>query len=105
MQAVFRAIAEPTRREILGLLAAKEMTIGEVAGHFDSTRPAVAKHLKILKESGLIRVETRGRERINTLNAAPLKDVADWLAFFDRYWDQKLGKLKQALEAEDDGDN
>jgi DNA-binding transcriptional ArsR family regulator len=105
MQTVFRAISDPTRRQILGLLADQAMTIGEVTGHFDMTRPAIAKHLHILEEGDLIRVEVRGRERLNHLNPEPLKNVADWIAIFDRFWDEKLENLKNTLEQNDDGQN
>lgn len=105
MQTVFRAISDPTRRQILGLLADQPMTIGEVTEHFDMTRPAIAKHLHILEEGDLIRVEVRGRERLNHFNPDPLKNVADWVAIFDRFWDAKLDNLKNALEQDDDGKN
>ncbi|WP_420433482.1 metalloregulator ArsR/SmtB family transcription factor [Hyphobacterium sp.] len=103
MQNVFRAISDPTRREILGLLAEREMSIGEVSERFAISRPAIAKHLAILRDGNLIRVEARGRERMNRLNAAPLKDVAAWLSVFDRFWDDRLDKLKSTLEQDDDG--
>lgn len=105
MQTVFRAISDPTRRQILGLLADQAMTIGEVTGHFDMTRPAIAKHLHILEEGDLIRVEVRGRERLNHLNPEPLKNVADWIAIFDRFWDEKLENLKNTLEQNDGSQN
>jgi len=105
MQTVFRAISDPTRRQILGLLADQAMTIGEVTDHFDVTRPAIAKHLHILEEGNLIRVEVRGRERLNHLNPDPLKNVSDWIAIFDRFWDEKLENLKNALERDDDSEN
>ncbi len=98
MQTVFRAISDPTRRAIIGMLADQAMSVGEVANHFDMTRPAVAKHLKILGEGGLIQVEVRGRERINRLNPAPLQSIADWVSVFDRFWDERLAKLKEEVE-------
>ncbi|MAC39552.1 MAG: transcriptional regulator [Oceanicaulis sp.] len=97
---IFRAIADPTRREILALLSEGAMTVGDVADRFDMTRPAVAKHLKVLSDGGLISVEARGRERFNRLNAAPLKQVADWVSRFDAFWDDKLNKLKEEVEKE-----
>jgi len=105
MQTVFRAISDPTRRQILGLLSEKAMTIGEVTDRFDMTRPAIAKHLHVLEEGNLIRVETRGRERLNHFNPDPLKNVADWIAIFDRFWDAKLDNLKHVLEQDDDNEN
>lgn len=96
--AVFRALADPTRREILGLLAEREMSVGEVAARFEMTRPAVAKHLGILGEGDLIRVERRGRTRINTINPRPLRAVHDWLEIFDRFWDDALTRLAEEVE-------
>lgn len=101
-QAVFRAIADPTRREIMAMLATNEMTVNEVASRFEMTRPAVAKHLGVLRDGGLISVEARGRERVNRLAPDGLKTVADWLEFYSRFWDDKLDKLKAAVEGDDD---
>lgn len=97
-QPVFRALADPTRRAILSMLAAGPRPIGDIAAEFDMTRPAVAKHLAVLREGDLIRVEAKGRERINHLNPAPLKSAAEWLSWFDRFWDEKLADLKAIVE-------
>jgi DNA-binding transcriptional ArsR family regulator len=94
----FRALADPTRREILNILATGPKTIREVALHFDITRPAVKKHLSILQEGQLITVETRGRERINSLSDAGFRPVLDWLSFFDGYWNDRLASLKSTIE-------
>ena len=102
LQPVFRALADPTRRRILRDLARAPASIADVAARFEISRPAVAKHLAVLREGGLIGVETHGRERINTLNAKGLKDAADWLAFFDAFWDERLEKLKQEVEKDYD---
>ena len=99
-QPVFRALADPTRRAIIAMLAEGARPIGEIAAAFEMTRPAVAKHLAILKEGGLITVEIKGRERINRLNPAALKSAADWLNYFDRFWDHRLEQLKQAVEGD-----
>jgi len=98
VQTVFRALADPTRREIISMLAAGPRPIAEIAAEFDMTRPAVAKHLAILKEGGVIAVQQQGRERINRLNPDALKSAADWLNHFDRFWDEKLAKLKEVVE-------
>ena len=97
-QPVFRALADPTRRAIIAMLAEGERPIADIAAAFEMSRPAVAKHLAILKEGGVIRVEKKGRERINRLNPAALKSAADWLNYFDRFWGDRLEKLKQAVE-------
>lgn len=97
---VFRALADPTRRDILCLLGQGEMTVGEVADHFEMSRPAVAKHLRVLGEGGLVVSERRGRKRINRLDPRPLNEVRRWLDFFDRFWDQRLANLKREIENE-----
>ena len=75
-QPVFRALADPTRRAILSMLADGERPIADIAAAFEMTRPAIAKHLAILKEGELISVEAQGRERINRLNPAALKTAS-----------------------------
>ncbi len=97
-QAVFRALADPTRREIVSMLADGSRPIAEIAAQFEMTRPAVAKHLAILREGGLVSVEEKGRERINSLNPRALKSAADWINHFDRFWDERLAKLKSLVE-------
>lgn len=100
LQGAFRALADPTRREIVVMLAAGDRSIAEVAGEFSLTRAAIKKHLTVLAEGGLITVERRGREAVNRLNPSTLKDVADWLSYFDRFWDDKLAALQEAITAE-----
>lgn len=94
----FRALADPTRRSILRLLAEDDMTIAEVAGHFRMTRAAVKKHLSILSDGDLIRVETVGRTRVNALHPDGLKRVAGWFGYFDAFWDERLARLKSEIE-------
>ncbi|GAB5448231.1 ArsR/SmtB family transcription factor [Gymnodinialimonas sp.] len=98
--ATFRALADPTRRDILGLLSAQHLSIGEVAEHFDMTRPAIKKHLRVLEEGHLITVTAKGRERINAINPDGFRAVESWLSFFDRFWDDRLSALKTAVEKE-----
>jgi DNA-binding transcriptional ArsR family regulator len=97
-QAAFRALADPTRRQILKHLSEEELPIGDLVDRFDITRAAVKKHLTILEEGNLISVHAQGRERINRLEPQNLRAVTDWLDYFSRFWDGKLGKLKQAIE-------
>ncbi len=94
----FRALADPTRRNILELLATEDMTIAEVAENFEMTRAAVKKHLTILNEGGLISVQVDGRTRRNTLNADGLRRLFDWFSYFDAFWDSRLDKLKSEIE-------
>lgn len=95
---VFQAIADPTRREVLRLLAEKERPISEITANFEMTRTAVAKHLFILSEAGLVRGEKVGREKRFRLEPAPLEDIQDWLGYFDQFWDNKLSILKHMAE-------
>jgi DNA-binding transcriptional ArsR family regulator len=97
-QSAFRALSDPTRRDILRLLATQDMTIAEVTDQFDITRPAVKKHLTILQEGNLIQVQAKGRERVNSLNPAGMAPVLDWLEYFNTFWDDRLGTLKTIIE-------
>ncbi len=105
VQDSFRALADPTRRMILMHLSSKDMTIGELTDHFDMTRAAVKKHLNILENGRLISVHSSGRERINRLEPMGLKSVSDWLNYFDRFWDERLNNLKNAIDAEQGKDD
>ncbi len=97
-QNAFRALADPTRRDIVQMLAAQDMTIGQLTDRFDMTRAAVKKHLTVLSDGGLITVEAKGRERINRLEPQGIAPVLDWLSYFDRFWDDRLADLKKAIE-------
>ncbi len=97
-QLCFRALADPTRREILSLLTRNDLTIADVAAKFDITRTAVKKHLTILDEGGLITSETQGRSRLNRFNPAGLQPAVSWFSSFDAFWDDRLNSLKTAIE-------
>ncbi|MBU2992754.1 metalloregulator ArsR/SmtB family transcription factor [Octadecabacter sp. 1_MG-2023] len=97
-QPLFRALADPTRRDILLMLRTEDMTIAQVAENFDMTRAAVKKHLTVLSDGGLITVRAEGREKINTLNPNAFAPIKDWLSYFDAFWDDRLGDLKSAIE-------
>lgn len=99
-QGAFRALSDPTRREILAHLSTRNMTIAEVSKEFEITRGAIKKHLTILEEGHLISVHTSGRERINKLDPKGLKSASQWLSTFSQFWDDKLGALKTAVENE-----
>jgi DNA-binding transcriptional ArsR family regulator len=91
------ALADPTRRAILARLARGESSVGELARPFDITLPAISKHLKVLERAGLI---ARGREaqrRPCRLEAAPLREVSDWVADYRSFWEQRLDRLEQYL--------
>ena len=98
----FRALSDPTRRAILIHLSQHDMSIGDVVAEFDVTRGAIKKHLLILEQGDLISVRTQGRERINHLELHGMKAVRDWFAYFDQFWDERLGALKQAIENKKD---
>ena len=100
-QLAVRALADPTRRDILCLLADQDMTIAEVSDRFDMTRAAVKKHLTVLAEGDLIVVSPRGRERVNRFNPAGFAPVRDWIGFFDRFWDDRLTALKDTIDNKD----
>ena len=99
MQGIFTAIADPHRRRMLDYLAASDLTAGQVAAKFEISRPAVASHLRVLEENDLIVVTKRGRERIHRLNPGPLLTVRDWIATYDRFWEDRLDRLKTLVEA------
>jgi DNA-binding transcriptional ArsR family regulator len=98
LSATFAALADPTRRAILARLASGETSVTELAEPFEMTLPAVTKHLKVLERAGLI---TRGREaqwRPCRLQARPLREVADWVEHYRRFWEQSLDRLDGYLK-------
>ena len=97
-QMAFRALSDPSRRDILYMLGDRDLTVAEVSEHFDMTRAAVKKHLVVLEDGGLIRSRTQGRERINSLHPEGMRPVLDWLSWFDRFWDDKLNDLQTTIE-------
>jgi|SRR5690606_34314287 len=96
---VFQAIADPTRRSILVLLATQSMTAGVIASNFDTARPTVSKHLQILTECELLKQEQQGREIYYHLNADKMKEVADFIAPFRKLWDDRFNKLEQVMKS------
>lgn len=95
---VFQAIADPTRRKLLELLADNELPVTVISGHFPMTRTAVSKHLRILAEAGLVKDRKIGREVRYRLDPDPLLELKRWLAYYDRYWDNKLSMLQHYVE-------
>ncbi len=95
---VFQAIADPTRRAILTLISVHAMTPNALADHFDSTRQAVSKHIKILVECELVSQEYSGREIYYHLNPKKMKVVADWIEPFRKMWESRFAKLDTLLE-------
>lgn len=98
---VFAAIAHPLRRRILDLLAERERPVNELARHFGVSRPAVSQHLRILLDAGLVAEQRRGRERLYRLTPQPLAEAYDWLAHYQRFWDEHLRALSDYLDREE----
>nr|WP_263323330.1 metalloregulator ArsR/SmtB family transcription factor [Neobacillus sp. Marseille-Q6967] len=99
---VFQAIADPTRREVLRLLAEKELPISEITSHFSISRTAIAKHLQVLSEAELVSGRKVGRERIYRLHPEPLTELKQWLSFYEKFWENKLSILKHIVEGSED---
>ena len=96
---VFQALADPTRRAILLLVASQSMTAGAIAGNFDTARPTVSKHLQILTECELLQQEPNGREMLYHINAKKMKEVADFIEPFRKMWDDRFNKLEAVMKA------
>jgi DNA-binding transcriptional ArsR family regulator len=95
---VFQAIADPTRRAILLLLASQSMTAGAIASNFDTARPTVSKHLQILIECELLRQEQSGREISYHINAKKMKAIADFIEPFRNMWETRFDKLESVMK-------
>ena len=100
---VFDAIADPTRRRLIRLLAeAEEIPLHELTAQFQMGRTAVSKHLTILKEAGMVLDRKVGRETRFRLNASPLREIQDWVAFYSKFWSTNMLRLNQLLEEEEE---
>jgi DNA-binding transcriptional ArsR family regulator len=95
---IFQAIADPTRREVLRILAEKELPISEITSHFTMSRTAIAKHLQILTEAELVSGRKVGREKRYRLQPESLQELKQWLSFYEQFWSNKLTKLKHVVE-------
>ncbi|HUP20252.1 MAG TPA: metalloregulator ArsR/SmtB family transcription factor [Gemmatimonadota bacterium] len=96
----FAALADPTRRAILARLARGEATVGQLARPFAVSRPAVSKHLRVLERAGLVRREREGRYRRCALDAAPMREAAEWVEKYRKFWEGRLDSLSRYLEGE-----
>jgi DNA-binding transcriptional ArsR family regulator len=94
---VFQAIADPTRREILNLVAYQSMNLNAVAEQFDISRPAISKHIRILTECGLITIKQQGRERYCEARLQQLNEVSEWVEQYRVFWTKKLDALERFL--------
>lgn len=96
--AVFRAIADPTRRQILSLLRGGRYTVGQIASNFGTSRPAISKHLRVLRFAGLVVSHRDGTARICHLNAKPLRAINEWLLDYEVFWGGTMRSLKNYVE-------
>ena len=104
----FNAVAEPRRRQILDLLAQQELSVNDLVTALDLAQPHVSKHLRVLREVGLVEVRESGRQRLYRLNGAPLKTIHDWVKAYERTWTARFDRLDEVLaelkEAERNGE-
>jgi len=98
---LFKAIADPTRREIFHalVLATSALSITQISNQFEITRQGVTKHIKTLEDAGLVYIDSQGRERFCNANAKPLKEVNKWIKFYEQFWDDKLDNLSDYLDS------
>lgn len=96
------AIADPTRRRIVEMLAARDLTVGEIVEEFDMSTPAISQHLKVLREAGLVNSRVVGQSRIQSLNPDGLQQIQSWLVSTMNFWNQRLDALEAALRADTD---
>lgn len=101
LDSTFAALAHPTRRDLLRRLASGEATVSELAAPYDVSLAAVSKHLQVLEQAGLVRREVQGRQHHLSLQAAPMREAAAWLAHYREFWDRSLDALEGLVEAED----
>jgi DNA-binding transcriptional ArsR family regulator len=94
---VFAAISHPARRRMLDLLTETERSVSDIAGHFKMSRPAVSQHLRVLLDAGLVTEQRHGRERRYRLVPERLSPVRDWIAHYERFWDDRLQRLQEQL--------
>jgi DNA-binding transcriptional ArsR family regulator len=95
---VFVAIADPTRRALLDLLRTGEQPVKQLAEPFAMSLPAISQHLQVLCEAGLVEMRKAGRQRLYRLNPEPLKQISDWIADYEQFWQEKLDALGNYLE-------
>lgn len=96
----FRAVADPTRRRILDLLAAEERSVNELLRQFAISQPALSQQLKVLREAGLVVVRREGKRRVYALDPRPLRQIHDWVGHYERFWTDKLDALGRFLDGD-----
>jgi len=95
----FNAVAEPRRREILGYLAGSERPVGEIVAALRMEQPSVSKHLRVLRDVGLVRMRCQGRQKLYRTNAEAIRPLHEWAGTFERYWQHQLNRVKELAEA------
>lgn len=95
---VFQAIADPTRREILNMIAHQSLNLNAISANFDVSRPAISQHIKILEECGLIMIKEQGRERYCEAKLQKLSEVADWIEPFRQMWKSRFDRIDAIVE-------
>lgn len=96
---IFNAVAEPRRREILGLLVVKELPVGDLVALLKLDQPSVSKHLRVLRDVGLVHVRRNGRHKFYRTNAQGIRPLHEWAETFERYWSHQLNRVKERAEA------
>ncbi len=96
---VFTALAEPRRRAIMDELVGGELPVNDIVERTTLDQPTVSKHLRVLREAGLVHVRRDGRQRLYTVNGTPLRDLHEWATKFDRFWDTQLDGIKRLAES------
>jgi len=97
---IFRSIADPTRREIFHVLviASSALSITQISEHFEISRQGVTKHIRMLADAGLLEISSHGREKFCIANPKPLKEIHEWVKYYEKFWDDKLNKLGTYLD-------
>jgi len=96
---VFNAVAEPRRREILTLLVVKELPVGDIVALLKLDQPSVSKHLRVLRDVGLVHVRRHGRHKLYRTNARAIRPLHEWAETFEHYWNRQLNRVKERAEA------
>jgi DNA-binding transcriptional ArsR family regulator len=102
MATTFDVLAEPARRDILDLLRTRELSVGELVDQLSLSQPGVSKHLRVLREAGLVEVRPAGQRRVYELRAEPLAEIDRWLRPYRRFWSSRLDALERHLDDEED---
>jgi DNA-binding transcriptional ArsR family regulator len=95
----FNAVAEPRRREILSFLAQRERPVGDIVTGLNLDQPSVSKHLRVLRQTGLVHMRCQGRQKFYRTNAEAIRPLHEWAAMFEKYWAHQLDRIKQRAEA------